>query len=190
MSKIYKTFYSQEVLKLFESKVSRPNAYDCWEWLAYKLKAGYGCFNGLGVKSLAHRLAFQLYKGRIPEGLVVIHACDNPSCVNPSHLSLGTPKDNMDDMWNKGRGVVGKRYSGNENISRRKPELLTHGSEHWKAKLTEDDVRYIMENFKRRDKEFGTKGLAAKLGVTQAAVSKVVRGINWNHVTGLKRRWV
>ena len=77
----------------------------CWNWKAHKTPRGYGgiCVNG--KKQRAHRVAWTLERGEIPDGIFVLHECDNPSCVRPSHLFLGTQKDNMRDMIKKGRGV-------------------------------------------------------------------------------------
>lgn len=79
----------------------------CWYWIGYVCKDGYGRMNiiqnerNFPVK--AHRLAYQIYKGEIPDGMYVLHSCDNPRCVNPDHLSIGTQKDNIQDMFRKGR---------------------------------------------------------------------------------------
>lgn len=77
----------------------------CWEWTARLDQSGYGllCYDG-GMKG-AHRFSYKTYVGEIPEGIYVCHTCDNPKCVNPSHLFLGTQQDNMDDMYNKGRAT-------------------------------------------------------------------------------------
>lgn len=78
----------------------------CWEWQASKLKQGYGMMRWRGRNRLAHRIALELWTGDIPpDDLDVLHACDNPSCVRPAHLFLGTHSDNMQDMFAKGRGV-------------------------------------------------------------------------------------
>lgn len=78
----------------------------CWEWQGHRLPKGYGHFRGLTAKNVkAHRFAYELLVGPIPDGLRVLHRCDNPPCVNPVHLFLGTDKDNSDDKIAKGRYV-------------------------------------------------------------------------------------
>lgn len=76
---------------------------DCWVWNACKDKYGYGWIK-LGKKTIAaHRLSYMIHNGDIGSGMHVLHTCDNPSCVNPAHLFLGTHIDNMEDMKKKGR---------------------------------------------------------------------------------------
>jgi hypothetical protein len=81
---------------------------DCWEWKAGVDKDGYGRFsvrkNNKQIATKSHRVAYEMFTGKlIPEGLFVCHKCDNPSCVNPDHLFLGTISDNTRDMFNKNR---------------------------------------------------------------------------------------
>lgn len=91
--------------KVDKSPGHGPNG-DCWVWTAsVNKKYGYGNFCGPEVR--AHRMAYVLSKGEIPEGLIVMHSCDNRRCCNPSHLSVGTPKDNTQDMVRKGRHISG-----------------------------------------------------------------------------------
>lgn len=81
-----------------------PNT-GCWLWLGALTGRGYGQIKVKGVAVLAHRFSYEMHKGKIPDGVYVCHTCDTPSCVNPSHLWLGTAKDNMVDKAVKRRGA-------------------------------------------------------------------------------------
>lgn len=85
-------------------KVGKPD--ECWEWQGRLNTSGYGQMSIRGKLKLAHRLAYEVSKGPIPDGLVVRHSCDNPRCCNPAHLSIGTQADNVRDAHIKGR--IGK----------------------------------------------------------------------------------
>jgi hypothetical protein len=113
---------------------------------------------------LTHRLSFTLHSGPIPEGMQVCHRCDNPPCVNPNHLFLGTRRDNMQDSVSKGRNFVPR---GNSNK---------------KSKLTEDDIRYIRENHVPMTRNKGPKPLAMKFGVSVGTIVCIVRRQAWKHI--------
>jgi len=94
----------------FWSKVQKTE--NCWLWMGARTKLGYGQRGGRKTgRRYTHRLSWEMRFGPIPEGLCVLHHCDNPPCVNPDHLFLGTKKDNTQDMIAKGRGR-GPRFSG------------------------------------------------------------------------------
>ena len=81
----------------------RFGATDCWHWCGVRISGGYGRMTYKGRSQVAHRLAWIAWNGPIPEGMYVLHRCDNRACVNPDHLWLGTYSDNLKDCWAKGR---------------------------------------------------------------------------------------
>ena len=155
----------KDVRVRFMQKVSIPKgppASVCWEWIAYKNPDGYGQFRFEGSMKRAHRVAWEMANAeRVPKGLSVMHSCDNPGCVNPYHLFLGTQRDNMDDMNEKGRG----NYVRGERVAQ--------------PKLTEPDVLEI-----RRLVNGGIsyRTLGKMFRVTNQAVHSVVSGRTWKHV--------
>jgi hypothetical protein len=149
----------------------------CWVYTGRRDGAGYGAlFVGRRGKRLhsvkAHRYSWELHNGPIPPGLCVLHRCDNPPCVNPVHLFLGTIKDNVDDMVAKGRHRHGPGDAS------RFPAL--RGEQVPGAKLTAEVVREM-----RAGAAAGmtTRALAARHGVSQGAAWRVIRRLSWSHVT-------
>ena len=133
----------------------------CWEWTGYKNAKGYGVINLGGERVLAHRMGYQLAGGSIPEGMFVLHHCDNPACVKPKHLFLGTIAQNNADMDAKGRGRRVGSKPGIENPS---------------ARLTEDDVRAI------RLSEERVAVLAPRYGVSKVTIYAIRKRQLWPHI--------
>ncbi len=117
----------------FWSKVRQSGG--CWIWTAGLSKSGYGKFAPSHRQTVgAHRVSYELFNGEIPDGMCVLHRCDNPPCVNPHHLFLGTQVDNVADRNSKNRQARGPNLSlaislgqqrGNEHWTRRTPEKIT-----------------------------------------------------------------
>lgn len=140
----------------FWEKVDRSG--ECWEWTAYRDKDGYGTFKLNNYQHQAHRAALILSGITLPDDVVVCHSCDNPSCVKPDHLFVGSQSDNSEDMVKKGRSLVGEK--------------------HPRSKLTEDDVRCI----RRCRGQITGRRLAEIFGVHVGRIYNIHAGREWGHV--------
>lgn len=108
LSEANRKFSEKNKISFHELYTKEPMS-GCWLWTGSFFANGYGRFKEIGVTGQkAHRRSYEIHKGKIPEGMYVCHSCDNPPCVNPDHLWLGTNSDNMKDMVRKGRGRWGK----------------------------------------------------------------------------------
>lgn len=92
-----------DIRQTLEARIRRPDDDGCWGWAGDKTKSGYGVISHEGKRGYAHRASWELEHGPIPAGMEICHHCDNPPCVRPDHLFIGTHADNMRDMWAKGR---------------------------------------------------------------------------------------
>lgn len=126
----------------------------CWEWTASVDSWGYGHLGDGRRLKLAHRLSWEIHRGAIPNGLKVLHHCDNRRCVNPDHLFLGTVADNNGDMYAKGRGVNPR------------------GTQHGRCVLSDADVATIREAVTRGVHH---RALAAALGCSKTQVGRIAR---------------
>ncbi len=166
---------------------------ECLEWTGTRNPHGYGRFSRRGRQELAHRVAYELAVGPIPDGLQVLHRCDNPPCVNPTHLWLGTPADNAHDRDTKGRRRTGiscglrngtythpeRRPRGDRNGRRTKPESILRGDAAPWAILTEATVRQIRVALQAGQTH---RSLGAEYGVTRSAITRLARALSWRHV--------
>ncbi len=148
----------------------------CWNWLGALTPKGYPNMGIDGKYKGGHRLSWEIHNGQIPDGLCVMHLCDNPRCVNPSHLKLGTQKDNMRDAARKKR--MGK-CTGEKHRSVTCPESVCRGERFKSAKLTEDAVRQA-----RFLSSQGMRGatIATMFGVSNSVMNKAINGKLWKHV--------
>lgn len=151
--------YTRTLREKFEKiLVDRPAGDVCWLWPNWCDADGYGEFRADGQR-LAHKAAYLIYNGDIPAGQIVMHTCDVPSCCNPAHLVLGTQRDNMQDMANKGRSLSGERNPH--------------------AKLTDDAVRDMRT---RHAAGVPVTALASEYGVTYSPAWAAVTRKTWRHV--------
>lgn len=128
----------------------------CWLWSGTTDTYGYGRFFARGRMHQAHRAAWELYCSEIPEGLCVLHSCDNPPCVNPAHLFLGTKLDNKRDEMKKGRNVVGEQVGT--------------------SKLTAQQVKAILEDTRPQIE------IAREYGLCKGNVSMIKSRQTWRHL--------
>lgn len=138
------------------AKINVRSSNECWPWIGCT-RNGYGRFKIADRHVNAHRVAYGLARGPIPDGFCILHHCDNPSCCNPEHLFPGTHADNMRDMVVKGRAD-------------------NRGMKNGRAKLTDAEILAIRLDCRRQ------RDIAVDYGVQQAAISKIKRGATWYHL--------
>ena len=154
-------------MKRFWNKVSVSSPQECWNWNGTKNEKGYGLFSFLGKMKGAHRVSWILLNGEIELGKMVLHSCDNPSCVNPAHLSLGTAKDNTADAIAKNRFPQITATGVNK----------ARGERNGSAKLFLEDVYEI------RKSNLTITGLAKKFRVCRTTIRNIKRRNKWAHVS-------
>ena len=150
----------------FGRKVDRRGPDECWPWKGSHTQLGYGQMRSSvnGKVDGAHRISYRLHVGEVVPGLDVMHSCDNPPCVNPAHLRLGTRKENIQDAVSKGR--------------------MSHGEQHGAAnrrfsKNTVSKIRklYVSGQYRMID-------IARHFGVSQPAISQIVNGRTYGYIEG------
>jgi hypothetical protein len=134
----------------------------CWNWVATKDRDGYGLLtHHRGKQIRAHRASYEFHVAKIPVGLLVCHSCDNPSCINPNHLFVGTSKENTRDMLDKNRRPV------------------LRGERHPNAKLTNNQVTQIKQ---LRSENRLLKDIANQFNISFQTVSSITKGTTWNNI--------
>lgn len=136
----------------------------CWEWQGNKKqKLAYGCFRFRGKILIASRVSYEIYTGPIPKKLIVMHTCDNPPCVNPNHLKVGTYLDNQKDKMRKGRGKVEKLNE--EQVRDIKKELILHKEQ------------------KSRKGYYSMRQIGKRFNVSTSAIKYINDGRTWSWIT-------
>lgn len=157
----------RSIAERFWEKVDQRGV--CWIWTAARHPLGYGSFSvGVGsdrVRVAAHRMAYMFFHGPIPQGLHVRHKCDNPPCVNPDHLELGTHQDNMRDMVERGRNVLPP----------------TDGENNPNARFTELQVRQMRA---MRARGMFHREIGEVFGTDPGSIANIVNRAGWQHVDG------
>jgi hypothetical protein len=144
--------------RFYEKTIPEPNS-GCLLWTACLMHFGYGGFAIPAVDGTytarAHRVAWEMVNGPIPDGVNVLHKCDVPACVNVDHLFLGTQKDNVDDMIEKGRGI--------------------HGEDHWSTRLQDSQVKEIRSRWPAES----LSALGREYGVSTTTIWRIAHRKNW-----------
>ncbi len=153
---------AKKSIEIFYKNVLMPNnKNECWIWQKQKTSR-YGKMTVNGIKSIgAHRFSYEYFNEEIPDGMFVCHHCDQPKCVNPKHLFLGTPQDNVDDKMRKGRFKC------------------AIGEKQGHSKLTEKDVIEIKLKLKAG---ISRKNISKEYLVNILTIGKIARGETWRHI--------
>ena len=156
-----KRYLTKSIGGRFWPKVDVRGPSECWPWTACT-KGGYGMIKYQKRSYFAPRVSWEIANGPIPDGTCFCHTCDNPTCVNPAHLWIGTHLDNMRDRDSKGRNYRG---------------MQARGQSHGRSKLTDQDVLAIRARIGEPIKD-----IAADFGVARSLISKIHLRQNWKHI--------
>lgn len=141
----------------FWERVDKRTPDECWEWQGNKTPRGYGTIGDRDDSLYAHRLSYIFAHGEIPDGLYILHSCDNPGCVNPAHLRTGTQQDNINDALERGRIPKGEKSTS--------------------AKLTQEQAEQIR---KLNQEGVSYKRLSKMFSITKSNIAHIVKMRSWN----------
>jgi len=152
------------------------NENDCHVFTGSKDDGGYGRINKDGKLIRLHRAIWIKHFGEIPLGKVIMHKCDNPSCINIEHLQIGTQLDNVRDMWAKNRGV---KLFGNSHT---KGKSINAGDSHAKSIFTDEQVKYMKKMFLKDNSSKSILKFASEFNCSKAAIRHIRNGTRWAHI--------
>jgi hypothetical protein len=155
--------YNEKDVKRFWSHVNIKNENECWEWTGYKDKKGYGRININSKMIGTHRFSYLIYNKIIPDGMLILHSCNNPSCVNPTHLRAGTNKDNAQDSL-----LAGTSRSLHQN-----------GEKNTSSKITENQAIKIIELY---NSGVLLKDISEMFNIQVPAIQRIATGKRWSHI--------
>ena len=179
--------FTTDVVTRFWVKVNKTDG--CWLWTACTTQRGYGRLQVNGHALLAHRIAYALAYSTPPDGMLVCHHCDTPSCVRPDHLFLGTALDNRTDCIQKGRNPTGDQHwarvkpehlaRGAQSGARTQPERRPRGEQHGYARLTAIQIREIRTRFFNGEP---AHRIALDYPVTYQNIIMIIHRKTWKHI--------
>jgi hypothetical protein len=172
-------FISKTDAAKFWTKVDKRGPRDCWLWTAGRVPYGYGSMYYGGSRNFgAHRFSWLLANpdSDIPKGHCICHTCDNPPCVNPAHLFLGSTRDNAIDGRSKGRGPGAHLKPASHH-----PEAMPRGERHWNSKYTPEQIAAVRTLF---DSGMRQCDIMRAMNIPRRVVQRLVmyRGKHWAHI--------
>ena len=171
--RLFEALRQQKIRWFMRYVVKRDDG--CWEYIGKRDKNGYGKSRVIPLTWHAHRAAYFLFIGDVPDYLCVCHRCDRPWCVSPDHLFLGTQAENISDKVRKGRTAFGDKHG-----SKTHPEKIRRGINHWNAKISENvavEIKQLLQS-----PNANCRAIAREYGVHRGVVYNIKYGNSWRHL--------